>query len=294
MSQDTYSGNAYEPWTQHLYSYCGNNPTNFIDPTGHAAKYISAKDYNAQLTSLNDELLKRNRLASGYYKTMNQYKNYVNRGFTEYQSMVDLAYAGYTKYENLAQETVDKISSLRDRRQQSIKVEDAEKNTYEHEVDAAAAFYQGGAVAATQRDGVEYSCLIYKTIVPVKNQSGDISSGTRYIKSAPYIGTPNFIGLVASLTAVNGVMAGVSCAHTHVTGIAADGVEYDEGQFSNISPGVDDMWFARTIVDNIYLANANVKDYNREIYACGKSGPVIDPDPNKNNKINGYAIMGHY
>ena len=25
LSQDTYSGNAYEPWTQHLYSYCGNN-----------------------------------------------------------------------------------------------------------------------------------------------------------------------------------------------------------------------------------------------------------------------------
>jgi len=35
LSQDTYSGNPYDPWTQHLYSYCGNNPASFVDPTGH-------------------------------------------------------------------------------------------------------------------------------------------------------------------------------------------------------------------------------------------------------------------
>ncbi len=35
LSRDTYSGNPYDPWTQHLYAYCGNNPTNMIDPTGH-------------------------------------------------------------------------------------------------------------------------------------------------------------------------------------------------------------------------------------------------------------------
>jgi len=35
LSQDTYTGNPYDPWAQHLYSYCGNNPINYKDPTGH-------------------------------------------------------------------------------------------------------------------------------------------------------------------------------------------------------------------------------------------------------------------
>ena len=36
ISQDTYSGSFFEPWTQHLYAYCNNNPASMIDPTGHA------------------------------------------------------------------------------------------------------------------------------------------------------------------------------------------------------------------------------------------------------------------
>lgn len=39
LTQDSYTGNPYDPWTQHLYSYCGNNPTNMIDPTGHLGVY---------------------------------------------------------------------------------------------------------------------------------------------------------------------------------------------------------------------------------------------------------------
>ena len=37
LSQDTYTGSASDPWTQHLYVYCNNNPVNLVDPTGHSA-----------------------------------------------------------------------------------------------------------------------------------------------------------------------------------------------------------------------------------------------------------------
>ena len=41
LSQDTYTGSASDPWTQHLYAYCNNNPVNMIDPTGHVPVYMT-------------------------------------------------------------------------------------------------------------------------------------------------------------------------------------------------------------------------------------------------------------
>lgn len=44
MTRDTYKGNIYQPWTQNLYTYCNNNPINYVDPTGHFPVDISDDD----------------------------------------------------------------------------------------------------------------------------------------------------------------------------------------------------------------------------------------------------------
>ena len=56
LSQDSYTGNAYDSWTQHLYIYCGNNPTSMIDPTGLASSYTPSSS-------------KHNNFVGKYYRT---------------------------------------------------------------------------------------------------------------------------------------------------------------------------------------------------------------------------------
>ncbi len=53
LTQDSYKGNPYDPWTQHLYSYCGNNPTNMVDPRGHSPWWLKLMKFARSAIDLN-------------------------------------------------------------------------------------------------------------------------------------------------------------------------------------------------------------------------------------------------
>ncbi|MEA4848852.1 MAG: RHS repeat-associated core domain-containing protein [Clostridiaceae bacterium] len=61
LSEDTYTGQVTDPLSLNLYTYCGNNPVKYIDPTGHSYddywKYRDKKktSTNSKGTSSNEE-----------------------------------------------------------------------------------------------------------------------------------------------------------------------------------------------------------------------------------------------
>ena len=65
ITQDSYTGSATEPWTQHLYAYCGNNPTNMIDPTGHNPNQIQE-----ELSALRNQQATSQKMVNGYQRIM--------------------------------------------------------------------------------------------------------------------------------------------------------------------------------------------------------------------------------
>ena len=94
LSQDTYTGNAYDPWTQHLYAYTGNNPVNFIDPTGHSSK---------SLAELRSDLKFRQKLVAGYTRLVQNCND---------ASMLDLYIYGRERNKGIVMDLKAEIAKL--------------------------------------------------------------------------------------------------------------------------------------------------------------------------------------
>jgi hypothetical protein len=194
LSQDTYSGNVYEPWTQHLYSYCGNNPTNFVDPTGHSVASIQQ-----ELDELKKIRKFRITLRDNYAKNRWEYD--------EGSDMFNLLTDAWQRNRGIVKDLNKQISAKEDELEAAFTetvVYIAGGTTYATEVDAAEAFYNA-AIPATVNNNIEYACVIV----------GDDQNG--YEIAAASSGTENFIGVPAMSVIYLFNRYGVSCsvAHTH-------------------------------------------------------------------------------
>ena len=71
MQKDTVKGNIQEPWTQNLYAYCGNDPVNFVDPSGHKAKSNVQKALELAKKTINNVQKTVSKLVKNVQKTVN-------------------------------------------------------------------------------------------------------------------------------------------------------------------------------------------------------------------------------
>ena len=62
MSQDTYRGDIEEPDSTNLYAYCGNDPVNFEDPSGHKKKKKFKSLYSTLSKKQKKKLTKKEKL----------------------------------------------------------------------------------------------------------------------------------------------------------------------------------------------------------------------------------------
>ena len=68
LSEDTYRGEVNQPDSHHLYTYCANDPVNFIDPSGFMKSTYVLAYYNRQKPS---SKLTEQAWHSPYYRTEN-------------------------------------------------------------------------------------------------------------------------------------------------------------------------------------------------------------------------------
>ena len=94
LSQDSYTGSASDPWTQHLYAYCNNNPVNMVDPTGHVPvrrtplmTYLDDGDEGNDYSKVLEETKEDYYLIGSKHRTFREYSDMRNYSDEEIHRM---------------------------------------------------------------------------------------------------------------------------------------------------------------------------------------------------------------
>jgi hypothetical protein len=179
------------------------------------------------------------------------------------------------------------MDALQSNRKLSSSAEKVKQNTYASIIEAAKAFYSGGAMADTKKNKIEHTCIIIRVDTPIRDADGSITIQPRYMISKTFTGSFNYIGnetmkYIAGLKAA-GIEYSVAHTHPKVSG-------QDDEHFSGLGGiGSKDWigdyklnkWFG---ANNVYMANEHLDN----IYVCDIDGPEMDQDePGK------YYSVGH-